>query len=55
MIKLFKTWKEANDYYDGKIGENIVVHKVELEGVEKEYGNTPKVVAKKITIGKRIL
>ena len=43
------------NYYDGKIGENIVVHEVELEGVEKEYGNTPKVVAKKITIGKRIL
>ena len=43
------------NYYDGKIGENIVVHEVELEGVEKEYGNTPKVVANKITIGKRIL
>ena len=43
------------NYYDGKIGENIVVHEVELEGVAKEYGNTTKVVAKKITIGKRIL
>ena len=43
------------NYYDGKIGENIVVHEVELEGVAEEHGNISKVVAKKITIGKRIL
>ena len=43
------------NYYSGKIGENIVVHEVELEGVSEEHENIPKVVAKKITIGKRIL
>ena len=43
------------NYYGGKIGENIVVHEVELEGVSEEHENISKVVAKKITIGKRIL
>ena len=43
------------NYYGGKIGENIVVHEVELEGVSNERKNDSKVVAKKITIGKRIL
>lgn len=43
------------NYYSGKIGENIVVHEVELEGVSDERQCDSKVVAKKITIGKRIL
>ena len=43
------------NYYYGKIGQNIIVHEVELEGVSNERRNDSKVVAKKITIGKRIL
>ena len=44
------------NYYNGKIGKDIVVHEVELEGVSEErYDEDSKVVAKKITIGKRIL
>lgn len=41
-------------YYAGKVGKDIVVHEVELEGVSNERQNDTKVVAKKITIGKRI-
>ena len=43
------------NYYIGKIGKNIVVHEVELEGVSEERRDDSKIVAKKITIGKRIL
>ena len=42
-------------YYNGEIRKDIVVHEVELEGVSDEMGYDSKVVAKKITIGKRIL
>ena len=43
-------------YYCGKIGQDIVVHEVELEGVsDKHHVDDSKVVANKITIGKRIL
>ena len=39
------------------MGEKILTKKLvrELEGVSEEHGNNSKVVAKKITIGKRIL
>ena len=44
------------NYYYGVIGKVIVVHEVELEGVsDKKNDDDSKVVAKKITIGKRIL
>ena len=45
------------NHYSGEIGKDIVVYEVELEGVSKERRNDEdsKVVAKKITIGKRIL
>ena len=44
------------DYYYGELGKDIVVHEVELEGVSDERDeDNSKVVAKKITIGKRIL
>ena len=43
------------NYYYGKFGKNVVIHEVELEGVSDEYYVDSKVVAKKITIGKRIL
>ena len=43
------------NYYCGKIGKDIVIHEVELEGVSDERNNNSKVVSKKITIGKRIL
>lgn len=43
-------------HYSGEIGKDVVVHEVELEGVSDERNdNDSKVVAKKITIGKRIL
>ena len=42
-------------YYCGKLGKDLVIHEVELEGVSDEYYVDSKVVAKKITIGKRIL
>lgn len=42
-------------YYYGYLGEDIVVHEVEIEGVNYEKRRNSKVVAKKITIGKRIL
>ena len=42
--------------YRGKIGKDIVVHEVELEGVSDErFECDSRVVAKKISIGKRIL
>ena len=44
------------NYYNGEIGKDIVVHEVELDGVSEERNDDDsKVVAKKITIGKRIL
>ena len=44
------------NYYYGNLGEDIVVHEVELEGVsDKHHVDDSKIVAKKITIGKRIL
>ena len=42
-------------YYCGELGKDILVHEVELEGVSEERRDDSKVVAKKITIGKRIL
>ena len=43
-------------YYYGKLGKDIVIHEVELEGVSDERNAfVSKVVSKKITIGKRIL
>ena len=44
------------NYYSGEIGKDAVVHEVELEGVSDErHDEDSKVVAKQITIGKRIL
>ena len=44
------------NYYRGNIGQDIVVHEVELAGVSDERNTyDSKIVAKKITIGKRIL
>ena len=43
------------NYYYGEIGKDIVVHEVELDDVSNERYLDTKVVAKKITIGKRIL
>ena len=44
------------NYYSGEIGKDIIVHEVELEDVSDETNeDDSKVVAKKITIGKRIL
>ena len=43
------------NYYYGKLGKDIVVHEVELEGVSDKKREDSKVVANKITIGKRIL
>ena len=43
------------NYYYGEIGQDIIIHEVELEGVSDERRNDSKVVANKITIGKRIL
>lgn len=47
--------KDVFNYYFGKIGKDMVVHEVELEDVSEERRDDSKVVAKKITIGKRIL
>ena len=45
-----------SDVFNYYFGKNIVIHEVELEGVSAERnGLDSKVVAKKITIGKRIL
>ena len=44
------------NYYNGVFGKDIIVYEVELENVSDEYNkDDSKVVAKKITIGKRIL
>ena len=43
------------NYYYGKLGKDIVVHEVELEGVSDKKREDSKVVANKIKIGKRIL
>lgn len=44
------------NYYCCKLGKDVVVHEVKLEGVSNERNeNGSKIVAKKITIGKRIL
>jgi len=44
------------NYYCGEIGKDIVIHEVVLENVSDECNtHDTKVVAKKITIGKRIL
>ena len=44
------------NYYFGELGKDIVIHEVVLEGVSEEISSDDsKVVAKKITIGKRIL
>ena len=44
------------NYYYGEFGRDIVVHEVKLEGVsDGRNGLDSKVIAKKITIGKRIL
>jgi len=44
------------NYYYGEIGKCVVIYEVELEGVTDERNKyDSKVVAKKITIGKRIL
>ena len=43
------------NYYYGKFGKDIVIHEVELEGVSDKKREDSKVVAKKITIGKKIL
>jgi hypothetical protein len=43
-------------YYACKFGKDVVIYEVELEGVTDEHNKfDSKVVAKKITIGKRIL
>ena len=48
--------KSVFNYYCGGIGKDFVIHEVELENVSKErHDGDSKVVAKKITIGKRIL
>lgn len=48
--------KDVFIYYFGEIGKDVVIHEVELEDVSDERNNyDSKVVAKKITIGKRIL
>lgn len=43
------------NYYKGTFKRDIVVHEVELEDVSDKRREDSKVVAKKITIGKRIL
>jgi hypothetical protein len=43
------------NYYSGRINEEFVVCEVELESTAEKRNDDSKVVAKKITIGKRIL
>jgi hypothetical protein len=44
------------NYYKGKIGKDVIICEVKLEGVnDMHLGSDSKIVAKKITIGKRIL
>ena len=48
--------KDVFNYYYGELGKDIVIHEVKLEGVSRKRNyDDSKVVAKKITIGKRIL
>ena len=48
--------KDVFNYYCGILGKDLVIHEVELEGISKNTSDRDsKVVAKKITIGKRIL
>ena len=47
--------KDVFSHYYGEFGKDVVVHEVELEDVSEERRDDSKVVAKKITIGKRIL
>ena len=47
--------QDVFNYYWGKAGEDFRLYEVELEGVSDEHRCDSKVVAKKITIGKRIL
>ena len=48
--------KDIFIYYFGEIGKDVIIHEVNLDGVSDERNNyDSKVVAKKITIGKRIL
>lgn len=48
--------KDVFNYYNGEVGKDVVVYEVEIEGISDETSkNDSKVVAKKITIGKRIL
>lgn len=42
------------NYYHGKVGKNVVFHEVYLEGVSAEKNDDSKVVAKKITVGRKI-
>lgn len=51
-LKLLKVF----NFYSGKLGKDVVVHEVELEGISDEYKlYSGQVVARKITIGKRVL
>lgn len=43
------------NYYSGRVGADFVLHEVYLDWVSDERRDDTKVVAKKITIGKRIL
>ena len=48
--------KDVFNYYCGILGKDLVIHEVELECISKNTSDRDsKVVAKKITIGKRIL
>ena len=48
--------KDVFSHYYGELGKDVVVHEVEMENVSEEYNKEDsKVVAKKITIGNRIL
>ena len=48
--------KDVFGYYYDELGKDVVVHEVEMENVSEECNKEDsKIVAKKITIGKRIL
>ena len=42
------------NYYYGRLGKNVVIHEVYLEGVSEERAEDSKVVCSKITIGRRL-
>ena len=42
------------NYYYGRLGKDVVIHEVYLEGVGDERGEDSKVVCSKITIGRRL-